>query len=240
MSDKEVIKFDPNVAHEITLNNSTPFGSGENKFGGKWHGWDVSEESVEKTIFATDYLNDLIFRYEKGDVIEISKTVVDGKNGWEIVPVNKSAIANASDIENTIVEPKEKGNGEIKTTPISQETPSQGYWEDKDDLHQHNIQSGQAWNLALKSFEQFPSKKKSWSAELVQEIHHRQTQFLVEMLDSFASAKVQLNSCTNIKQMNNTWDKYKSVWSRKCSEQEFLELEEIVDYYDGEEEPLPF
>ena len=236
MSNKPRIKFDPNISHEIKLMGSMPFKSGTNTFDGQevpWHGWSVSEDGEDKTIFATDFLNDLIMRYEKGDMIEISKTVVDGKNGWEIIPINDSAIKRYSNEssgngETIALSPSSYlVDGEIKTIPTSQEQPDQKYWENKEDLKQFNIKDALAGKFALKSFELFPTQKKKFSPELLTEWAKRKDQFLVEMLSTYESAKRTLESCESIPQLENTILKYKYVWKRLCTEEEYSQLEVI-------------
>lgn len=94
MSQNETLKIQKDTDNIVEFLYDTPK-TGTNNYGA-WHLYGVMHEGAEKGIFATDYLNDKLRFYRKGDKVNIRKEEVGGKTVWNVVPEEGTNVKNVT------------------------------------------------------------------------------------------------------------------------------------------------
>ena len=94
MSQNETLKIQKDTDNIVEFLYDSPK-TGTNNYGA-WYLYGVMHEGSEKGIFATEYLNDKLQYYRKGDKVNIRKEEVGGKTVWNIVPEGTTKAKNSS------------------------------------------------------------------------------------------------------------------------------------------------
>jgi hypothetical protein len=90
MANKPKLEFLLNVPTVIVLGNNFKNGNGEY---GPWFGWGITENGVEKTLFADSDLQAKIAPFGKGAQLTITKSQIPGTRqfAWSVQPVGAYA-----------------------------------------------------------------------------------------------------------------------------------------------------
>ena len=219
------IKIKANIEYPIELLYDSPK-SGEGQYG-TWYRYAVNHDGEEKCIFATEYLNDKLGHYGKGDkIIVIKEETDDGKIQWNVIP------------EGEVKRDRGETAGN-KGVPVNNPTPQpQPDW--------HHINTAKSYDIhkqvCLKLAVGLEGDKKTDFKRIAKNMDR-----LISLLeDDYARAEGHIRSATNIFHLTAIWGKYVQVWVDTLTQDQLGHLEviknEMKSTFDPEEkdESLPF
>jgi len=187
------LKLKTNLDHVVTLMYDSPK-SGEGQYG-TWYRYAIMHDGVEKCIFATEFLNDKLQHYGKGDVINVRKEETeDGKIQWNVIPEDGTDVKRDRGVSAGT-------NGVPVNTPTPQPQPD---W--------HHINTAKSYDIhkqvCLKLAIQLEHGKKTDFKRIAKNMDR-----LISVLeDDYARAEGHITSASNIYHLQAIWAKYAQVW----------------------------
>ena len=123
MANREALRFKTNIPEQVIFQYDKYGKTGKNKFDKNWFSFGVTQDGVDKTLFATDYLHDFLHYVglKKGDVYTITQMQGEGNTKYwtisldgieydsrDMSPDNKPKTSSKSATPKQIPVPEEK------------------------------------------------------------------------------------------------------------------------------------